>query len=46
MYPTNRGAHTLVALTLGLFLVAFLLARQPAVAPAGPPMQETIQLPR
>jgi len=46
MYPTNRGAHTLVALTLGLFLVAFLLARQPAATPAGPPLQETIQLHR
>jgi len=46
MVPTNRGAHTLVALTLGLFLVAFLLARGPAVAPAGMPVNGQMQLSR
>lgn len=46
MVPTNRGVHTLVALTLGLFLAAFLLARQPALAPGGTPLQGQTQLAR
>ena len=43
MFPTNRGAHSLVAITLGLFLVAFLLARQPPLAPSGRPLQSQTQ---
>jgi hypothetical protein len=37
MVPKKQSAHSLVALTLGLFLVAFLLARQTMVAPPAAP---------
>jgi hypothetical protein len=46
MLPGNRSAHSLVALVLGLFLAAFLLARHPArTAEARPPAGHT-ELPR
>jgi hypothetical protein len=43
MFPTNRGAHSLVAITLGLFLAAFLLARQPPLSPGGRTLQSHTQ---
>jgi hypothetical protein len=46
MVPTNRSVHSLVALTLGLFLAAFLLARQPAGGSSGRPPQGQTQLAR
>jgi hypothetical protein len=46
MVPTNRSAHSLVALVLGLFVVAFLLARQPALAPGGQSAASQTQLRR
>jgi hypothetical protein len=39
MYPHARGAGSLVVLTLGLFTVLFLLAREPAIP--GPPPAAT-----
>jgi hypothetical protein len=46
MLPANRSAHSLVALVIGLFLAAFLLARQPARTTGGRPAPGQTELPR
>jgi hypothetical protein len=45
MLPANRSAHSLVALVLGLFLAAFLLARQTPRTAGGHPAGQS-ELPR